>query len=123
MRTFIAIELPQSLKENIEHVKVHVELRKKVWDKKVDGVKVNLKRPVGAYSCVVEPGLIKVYVRGWATVIDNLSASDVGASVSTKGLAPGVHYLAPKVVVPQGVKVLSTSPEKIKVVVSVRTRK
>ena len=120
-----SLEVPRDvrLKENIEHVKVHVELRKKVWDKKVDGVKVNLKRPVGAYSCVVEPGLIKVYVRGWATVIDNLSASDVGASVSTKGLAPGVHYLAPKVVVPQGVKVLSTSPEKIKVVVSVRTRK
>jgi len=124
LRKIVPLEVPRGvhLKENIDHAEVHVELREKVWDKEIEEIKVKLVQPSEIYSYKIEPKLVKIVVRGWATVVDSLSASDIGVVVSVEGMTKGIHWVRPKVKVPEGVKVLSTSPEKVKLTVERKTR-
>ncbi len=110
------------LKGSLDHVAVTVKLREKVWDKEVDGIRVRVDSPNDAYVYTIDPRFIKVRVRGWATIVDVLSSSDIRALVSVKAWTPGVHALVPKIGVPSGVKVLSIEPPMVKVRVEKRVR-
>jgi len=123
LRKIVPLEVPRDvhLKENIDHAEVHVELREKIWDKEIEKINVTLGQPSKIYSYKIEPKLVKVVVRGWATVVDSLSASDIEANVSAEGMTKGVHWVRPKIKVPKGAKVLSIAPEKIRLVVEQKT--
>lgn len=124
LKKVVTLEVPRDvhLKENVGGVEVHVELRKKIWDKGIDEVKVKLDHPFVVYLYRIEPEYVKVYVRGWAAVVDSISASDIEAVVSVKGLGKGEHWVRPSIKVHKGLKVLSVIPDKIKLVVERRMR-
>ncbi len=120
----VDLDVPRDvhLLKSHEQVEVVVSLREKVWDKKISGVKVVPDHVVGLYAYTINPAEITVFIRGWATIVDVISPSDIRAIVSTKGLEPGRHAVVPKIGVPQGIKVLSIAPPKVNVLVEQRVR-
>ena len=120
----VELEVPRDVRlvKKINQVQVLVNLREKVWDKKVGGVKVMPDFQVESYIYTFKPPKITVYIRGWATIVDVISPSDIKAIVPTKGLTQGNHIVVPEIGVPKGIKVLSIEPPKVKVEVEARAR-
>ncbi len=114
----VGLDVPRDvrLKKNIRRVKVYVTLREKIWDKEIKGVHVVFSRSEGEL-CRMTPSKVAVTVRGPATVVETLSASDITVRVSAEGLTLGPHLVAPVVKVPPGLTVLSVRPEKVKVTI------
>lgn len=124
LKKMVPLEVPRDihLKESLEHVEVNVVLREKVWDKEFVGVPLKVEQPSELYSYLLEPGTIKIVVRGWATAIDALSSEDFNGVVPVNDLKDGVYWVKPRVEAPGGVKVLSVVPEKVKVVVKEKVK-
>ncbi|RTZ89855.1 MAG: hypothetical protein DSY91_07160 [Deltaproteobacteria bacterium] len=120
LKKTVALEIPRDihLKESLEHVEVHVILREKVWDKEFDGVALKVDQPSEGYSYTFDPSTIKVVVRGWATMVDALSPDDFKGIIPVKELKVGLHEVKPRIEAPEGVKVLSVMPDKVRVIVS-----
>ena len=115
----VELDIPRDvhLEKKIEGVEFSIELREKVWDKEIDNVKVTCVKTEN-YLCSLYPQLIKVFVRGRATQVDVLTASEIRASIPINNRSPGTYFLSPEILLPHGIKVLSVSPRKIKVVIS-----
>ena len=119
LRKMVPLEVPRDvhLKESLEHVEVQVILREKVWDKEFDGIGLKAEGMTDEFTYVFEPSSLKIVVRGWATAVDALKSEDFRGVVDVKDLRVGVHWIKPKIEGPGGVKVLSVTPEKVRVTV------
>ncbi len=125
-KKLVALRLPRDirLKEKISRVEVHIILREKVWDKEIEGIKVGLEHPDEQYGYKLDPETIKIAVRGWATKVDSLTPSDFEAVLPVEGLTVGEHRVKPKFRrAPEGVKILSVIPDRVKILVELKQGK
>ncbi len=122
LKKLVALRVPRDihLKEGPAQVEVQVILREKVWDKEISGVQIELTQRRGEYRYEVEPRDVKVTIRGWATKVDGITPKDIRASVSLGKLVRGEYWMKVKVEAPEGVKILSVIPDRVKVRVSER---
>jgi len=121
----VPLEVPSEvrLRKGPESVEVRILLREKTWDRSISPVKVTLKNAEKRMSFQLFPQTVKIFVRGPATIIDGLETDKIEAMVLGKGLAPGKHRLPVKVLVPEGVSVLTVEPDRISAVVKRKARK
>lgn len=73
-------------------------------------VPIDFRREPGFSSVTLEPLTAELELSGPEHVVTRLRPEDVTVLVDARGLPRGVHQLLPDVTVPDGVKVLSTTP-------------
>ena len=66
-----------------------------------------------ALSSVVSPDRLDLTLTGTFSQLQNLRPSDIRAVLNAKGRGAGTYTLTPQVVLPQGVKLQSMSPEQV----------
>lgn len=63
-----------------------------------------------------EPGMITITVGGPYLSVQQLGPADVQVTVDVHGLAPGTHFLEPRVVLPAGYRLVGTTPSRLRVI-------
>ncbi len=81
----------------------------------LSGLPVSFQREPGFASVTIVPDTIELELSGPAHVINALSPTDVSVVVDARGLPRGTHEIAPEIVLPDGVELLSARPARFAV--------
>ena len=73
--------------------------------------------PAGTASRIV-PDRVLVQVEGPQDLVRRLTGQIVTVEVSAAGLGPGTHSVSPRVILPQGVRVLIIQPPQVMIILS-----
>ena len=81
----------------------------------IPGVPVRVEREHGASAVTTVPAVVSIEVSGPEHVVAALTPADASVVVDARGLPAGIHEIAPDVVLPEGVELLSMTPSKLTV--------
>jgi YbbR domain-containing protein len=81
----------------------------------LSGLPVKFQHEPGFSSVTIAPETIEITLSGPAHVIAALSATDVSVVVDARGLPRGTHEIAPEIVLPDGVELVSAKPPRFAV--------
>jgi YbbR domain-containing protein len=81
----------------------------------LSGLPVKFQHEPGFASVTIAPETIEISLTGPAHIIAALSAADVSVVVDARGLPRGTHEIAPEIVLPRGVELVSAKPPRFAV--------
>ena len=105
----VALQLPTGIQTERQNVSVTIKIEPAPGSRAITVAPVVNNVPSGL-SAVIQTTFVTVRVSGDAPVLNNLTASDIQATVDASGLEEGTHNLDVKVVVPNNVKLESVEP-------------
>ena len=105
----VALQLPTGIQTERQNVSVTIKIEPAPGSRAITVAPVVNNVPSGL-SAVIQTTFVTVRVSGDAPVLNNLTASDIQATVDASGLEEGTHNLDVKVFVPNNVKLESVEP-------------
>jgi len=115
----VTLDMPENVSLlGIQSVVVNVSVMPLEGGLNLQGLSLNWQGLAPDMNLKVSPDAVDVILSGPLPRLDPLTRNEVQVIVDVYGLQPGVHKIAPTVIVPEGIKVESLLPDIVEVEIS-----
>jgi len=112
----VRLQIPSGVSASVRQARVVVHIGPGLLSTIFKGVPVRVVGLATGVSSEVSPGTVDIQVEGPQDLLARLSAAAVAVEVDAAGSAPGEYTIAPRALLPEGVRLLSIRPARIHVI-------